>query len=80
MVHRPERLSEICCAASAVGLEPKRLRMVQYKYDTAPNLVLIEFRRGAKPGMTVEKPLILANPDGSDTDEVIRMYHREREK
>ena len=80
MVHRPERLSEICCAASSVGLEPKRLRMVQYKYDAPPNLVLIEFRRGAKPGMTVEKPLILANPDGSDTDEIIEMYHREQKK
>lgn len=77
MVHRPERLSEICCAAAAVGLEPKRLRMVQYKQDSAPNLVLMEFRRGAKPGMAVEKPLILANADGSDTDEIKEMYHRE---
>ena len=80
LVHRPERLSEICCAATAAGLEPKRLRMVQYKQDSAPNLVLMEFRRGAKPGMAVEKPLILANADGSDTDEICQMYHRESKK
>lgn len=80
LVHRPERLSEICCTASALGLEPKRLRMVQYKYESAPNLVLLEFRRGAKPGLAVEAPLVLANADGSETDEIKQMYHRESKK
>lgn len=76
MVHRPERLSEIFCAMSAHGIEPKRLRMVQYKATHAPNLVLIEGRRGGKPGLNIEKPLILCNADGSDTEEVKNIYHR----
>ena len=50
MVHRPERLSEICCTATAVGLEPKRLRFVQFKAKSSPSLVLVECRRGAKQG------------------------------
>ena len=45
LVHRPERLSELLCALTAAGLEPKRLRTVAYKADAAPNLVLVEARR-----------------------------------
>lgn len=80
MVHRPERLSEIFCALTKHGLEPKRLRMVQYKEGHAPNLVLIEARRGGKPGLNIEKPLILCAPDGTDTEEVREIYHRIGEK
>lgn len=80
MVHRPERLSEICCMATAEGLEPKRLRFVQYKARSVPSLVLMAFRRGANPGLMLEPPLILANEDGNDTEEVIRIYHREAAK
>jgi len=79
LVHRPERLSEIFCAMTKHGLEPKRLRMVQYKAGYAPNLVLIEARRGGKPGLNIEKPLILCAADGSDTEEVKMIYHRGQE-
>ena len=50
--------------------------MVQYKSGHAPNLVLIEARRGGKPGLNIEKPLILCNADGSETEEVRKIYHR----
>lgn len=76
LVHRPERLSEIFCALTAHGLEPKRLRMVQYKAGHAPNLVLIEARRGGRPGLNIEKPLILCTDAGEDTAEVREIYHR----
>lgn len=76
MVHRPERLSEIFCTLTAHGLEPKRLRTVQHRMGSAPNLVLIEARRGGKPGLAPEAPLILTAPDGSDSDEAKRIYHR----
>ncbi len=77
MVHRPERLSEICCVSSAAGLEPKRARMVQYRSDSAPNLLLMEFRRGAKPGLSIEPPLLLADDSGAESAELRRIYHRE---
>ena len=76
MVHRPERLAEVICAMSGAGLEPKRLRFVQHRPGTAPNLFLIEGRRGGKPALTIEPPLILTNEDGSDSEEVIKIYHR----
>lgn len=76
LVHKPERLSEACCTMSGVGIEPKRLRMVSYKAESAPNLILIEGRRGGKPGLKIEPPLILTDSDGTESEEFKRIYHR----
>jgi len=76
MVHRPERLSEAFCLMSRYGLEAKRLRLVCHKAASAPSLVLIEGRRGAKPGLKIEPVLILNNDDGSESEEYRRIYHR----
>ena len=76
MVHRPARLSEALCALTTAELEPKRLRMVQPRADAAPNLVLIEGRRGGRPGLEILPPLLLTQADGTDSEEVKRIYHR----
>lgn len=76
VVHRPERLSELFCAMTRAGIEPKRLRMVCHRSDTAPSLVLVEGRRGGKPGLTIEAPLVLTRADGSHSDIVLEIYHR----
>ena len=76
LVHRPERLSEIFCALSTHGLEPKRLRTVQHRSGSAPNLVLIEARRGGKPGLRLEAPLLLTDAAGGDSEEAKKIYHR----
>ena len=75
-VHKPERLSELFCAMSASGIEPKRLRLVCYTQNSAPNLVLVEGRRGGNPGLKIEPALVLRNPDGAETDEILKIYHR----
>ena len=77
LVHKPERLAEVLCALSQNGLEPKRLRFVQNKSSDAPSLVLIESRRGAKPSLVVEPPLILADDHGGESAEIKKIYHRE---
>ena len=74
---RPERLSEVFLALSASGLEPKRLRFVQHKQSSPPNLVLIESRRGGNPSLKIEAPLILKNDDDSDTEEAKTIYRRD---
>ena len=76
IVHRPERLSELFCTLTACGLEPKRLRMTHYKTGTAPNLVLIEARRGGKPGLVIEPPLIMTDEAGGESEEIRRIYRR----
>ncbi len=79
LVYRPERLAALMTAAAAHHLEPKRLRMVQYNAQSAPSLVLLECRRGGKPGLSVEPPLLLHLPDGSETPDVRRAYFRDKE-
>ena len=75
LVHRPERLAEVFRALYAHGLEPKRLRLVQHRADSAPSLALIEARRGGKPGLTVCAPLLLCDETGADSPELKEIYH-----
>ena len=76
LVHRPERLSEIFCAMTDAGIEPKRLRLVSHSALKAPSLVLIEGKRGGKKGLKIEAPLILTDSDGNDSLEMQRIYKR----
>lgn len=74
LVHRPFRLAELITTLVRHGLEPKRLRMVHPQVDKEPNLVLLGCVRGGKSGLTVEKPLVLADESGETTDEVKELY------
>lgn len=76
LVHKPERLAEVFVSMSGHGLEPKRLRLVCPREGTAPSLVLIEGRRGGKPGLRIEPPLVLTDPDGAESSEIKGIYHR----
>jgi len=76
LVHRPERLSEIFCAMTEVGIEPKRLCLVSYSAEKAPSLVLVEGKRGGKKGLKIEAPLFLTDSDGRDSERAQRIYKR----
>ena len=74
MVHRPFRLAEILSKMIAVGIEPKRMRLVHPFVDKEPNMVLIEGLRGGNSRMTVEKPLIVYKEVGVYTEDLLREY------
>ena len=76
LVYKPERLAELFSAMSAHGLVPKRLRLVCHRAEAAPSLVLVEGRRGGKPGLRIEPSLLLTGPDGKDSAEARRIYHK----
>ena len=80
IVHRPERLSELFVTMTKHGLEPKRLRAVCRMAGDAPSLVLAEAQRGAKPGLTIEKPLALYDADGKESDECKRIYRTKEQE
>lgn len=75
---RPERMAELMETARRHKLEPKRLRMVQNRADSAPSLLLLECRRGGGAGMQVEAPLLLTNRDGSPSAELDTIYFRDK--
>ncbi len=74
MVHRPTRLAEIIAGMREVGIEPKRMRLVYPKLDQRPNMLLIEGLKGGRPEMIVEPPLVVYQPDGEYTPELLQIY------
>lgn len=80
LVHKPERLTDLCCILRDCGLEPKRLRFVCKTAQSAPSLLLLDACRGGKPGLTIEAPLILQNSDGSPSSEVDTIYFRTKQE
>lgn len=74
---RPERLSELIWELKNAGLEPKRLRTVRHGPSTPVSLLLLEARRGGKPGLRWEPELILQEADGAASAEYRRIYHLE---
>lgn len=75
LIHRPHRLTDLFVLGEKFGLEPKRLQMVYPKNDRPPNLVLMEFIKGAKRHLKVEKSLIVYNNEGHYTKEIEDIYN-----
>jgi tRNA1Val (adenine37-N6)-methyltransferase len=74
MIFHPERLIEVIQALREAKLEPKRIRFAHNDAGTVSKIALVEAVKEARPGMKVEKPLILYREDGSYTDELRSMY------
>ena len=74
LVHRPERLGEILTKAAAAGMEAKRLCLLRHRSDGPVNLILVQLRKGAKPGLIWEE-LALYHCDGTPTDAYRSIYH-----
>lgn len=68
-----ERLVDVFAAMRANKLEPKRVRFVQKDKSSAPWLVLVEGKRGAKPFLKIEPPLFLYE-DGKTSPEMRKIY------
>ena len=75
LCQRPERLCDVLTAMREAKLEPKRLRFVQKRPDTAPWLFLAEGKSGGRPGLTVEAPLIVQDEAGDYSPEMKLIYH-----
>jgi len=74
LVHRPERLVDICFSLRKYGLEPKVLRTVQSRKEEEPKLILIKAVKNGKPFLQVEKPLIIYEKDETYTKEILEKY------
>lgn len=69
IVHRTDRLVEILGEFKKNNIEPKRIRFVHEKVNKDSTLVLIEGQKNGNVGLKIEKPFILYNEDGSETEE-----------
>lgn len=74
LVHKPERLAEICAMCAKYSLEPKRLRLVRHRPDSEIVLILLSCRKGGKPGLVWEERC-LQDAQGKPTDYYRTLYH-----
>ncbi len=74
LVHRPERLAELCVCAEKAKLEPKRLQLVHHRQGGPVTLVLLACRKGGKPGLMLEE-MNLFDAEGNPSPAYRRIYH-----
>lgn len=74
LVHKPERLGEICAIAAANRLEPKRLRLIRHHSGGDISFILLSCRKGGKPGLIWEERCLFEQ-DGQPTDYYRTLYH-----
>ena len=74
LVHRPERLGEIIAQAAPFRLEAKRLGLLRHAEGQRPNLILLQLRKGGKPGLSWEE-ITLYDKSGIPTEEYRAIYH-----
>lgn len=76
LVHKPTRLADIICLMRKYSIEPKRIRFIHKSPESEPSLVLVcgSYQGGRE--MRIMPPLFLYQADGSETDELKRIYGR----
>ncbi|NLL63764.1 MAG: methyltransferase [Ruminococcaceae bacterium] len=80
LCHRPERLADVITSMRKQELEPKKIRFVQKRPETAPWLFLIEGKKGAKPHIQVLPPLFIQDENGNESKELIEILGIYREE
>ena len=68
------RMLELFDSLRSHHLEPKRMRMVCGKASKAPYLLLAEAVKNAKPMLHFMPPLIVHHEDGTETEELRKIY------
>jgi len=75
LVHKPERLAQLIATAAKYNLEAKRLCLIRHRESAPVNLILLQLRKGAKPGLVWEE-IILHHADGTPTPIYKEIYHQ----
>lgn len=78
MVHRPDRLVDIIELMRKYKIEPKKIRFVYSNIEKEPTLILIKGIKNAMPFLKIEKPLIIYNSNGEYTDEIYKIYDKNK--
>lgn len=73
IVHRTDRLMDVINAFKDNDIEPKRIKFVHETIEKESFLVLVEGQKIGRSGLKVDKPLILYNVDGTDTEEYSKL-------
>ena len=58
MLHRADRLAEVCYTLREANIEVKRIQLVQGKTGAKPYLVMVEGVKGGKPGCEIQESIV----------------------
>ena len=76
LVQKPEKLAELIKEGARLDLECKRLRLLRHRQDGPIALILMQFKKGGKPGMNLEETCLFDSL-GNETEDYKRIYHME---
>ncbi len=77
VIYLAERLPELIVCLTQCGLEPKRIRLVHPCSEEPAKMVMVEARKGGKPGVEVCPPLAIYRDCGLGreySEDILRMY------
>lgn len=75
LCQRPARLATVFYAMKQNKIEPKIIRFVRQRKDSRePWLVLVDGRKNGGAGLTVMPDLIVENPQGGFSQEILKIY------
>lgn len=74
LVHKPERLAELIALGAARRMEAKRLLLLRHRQNGPISLVLLQLRKGGKPGLKIEEASLFDSA-GAPTDFYKKVYH-----
>lgn len=76
MVHRADRFPEIISCLKRNDFSPRKIQFVHAKPNALAHLVMIESVSGGNCQVKILPSLVLQNEDGSESDEVVKIYSR----
>ena len=76
LVHRPNRLVDICTLSRKYKLEPKELMFVCPNRMAAPNILLLHCVKHGRPELKFLDPLFVYDEEGNYTEEIMKRYER----
>ena len=74
LVHKPERLAQLIACGAKEHLEAKRLLLVRHRLGNEITLILLQFRKGGKPGLVTEEEALF-DEENKPTDFYQSVYH-----
>ena len=74
VVHKPEKLAQLIACGAAQGLEAKRLSLIRHREGGPISLILLQLRKGGKPGLIIEEHSLYTS-QGEETPYFREVYH-----
>ena len=75
MIYPAERMTDVLTQMRSARMEPKFLRMVHSSAQTDAKMIIVEGKKGGRPGVKIGSPLIIYGKNGSYTEEVENMFN-----